>query len=42
MGGSEIDSFLKPDRRIPHKIVVGGRKTRDDEVPGIFLTKGRH
>ena len=41
VGGSEIDSFWKPKRRIPHKNVsrgMGGGK-RDNQVPGIFYEK---
>ena len=37
MGGSEIDSFWNSKGENPIKLLVGGGKTRDSQVPDIFL-----
>ena len=39
-GGNGDRQFLKPGRTIPLKNVKRGRKTRDNQVPDIFLRKG--
>ena len=41
-GGNGERQFLKPGRTIPHKNVKRVRETRENQVPDIFSTKGRH
>ena len=39
MRGSEIDNFWKPEGGYPVRPLVGGAKTRDNQVPDFFFSK---